>query len=241
MNKKKTALLVSAASLVLLICVILELLFTGVLHINNPSKKKYPIRGVDVSHYQGEVDWDRLKEENIQFAYLKATEGSKHKDEQFDKNWSDAQCVDLRMGAYHFFSLDSPSTDQAENYCSTVTPVKKMLPPVVDVEPYGNYKDPTLLDREKMIVELDAYLKSVELFYGMKPVIYTTEEWWPVLQETFDDYDLWIRDVYRKPDPTVKWTFWQYSNRHVLSGYSGNERYIDMNVFCGSEEEFDKY
>lgn len=191
MKKKKTVLLVSAASLVLLICVITALLFTGVLHINNPSKKKYPIRGVDVSHYQGEVDWDRLKEENIQFAYIKATEGSKHKDEQFDKNWSDAQCVDLRIGAYHFFSLDSPGADQAENFCSTVTPVEKMLP--------------------------------------------------PVLQETFDDYDLWIRDVYRKPDPTVKWTFWQYSNRHVLSGYSGNERYIDMNVFCGSEEEFDKY
>ena len=145
----------------------MALLYTGVLQINNPSKKKYPIRGVDVSHYQGEVD------------------------EQFDKKWSDAQCVDLRIGAYHFFSLDSPGTDQAENFCSTVTPVEKMLP--------------------------------------------------PVLQETFDDYDLWIRDVYRKPDPTVKWTFWQYSNRHVLSGYSGNERYIDMNVFCGSEEEFDKY
>ena len=109
----------------------MALFYTGVLQINNPSKKKYPIRGVDVSHYQ------------------------------------------------------------AENFCSTVTPVEKMLP--------------------------------------------------PVLQETFDDYDLWIRDVYRKPDPTVKWTFWQYSNRHVLSGYSGNERYIDMNVFCGSEEEFDKY
>ena len=136
----------------------MALFYTGVLHINNPSKKKYPIRGDDVYHYQGEVD------------------------EQFDKNWSDAQCVDLRIGAYHFFSLDSPGTDQAENFCSTVTPVEKMLPPVVDVEPYGNYKD-----------------------------------------------------------PTVKWTFWQYSNRHVLSGYSGNERYIDMNVFCGSEEEFDKY
>jgi len=75
MKKKKTVLLVSAASLVLLICVITALLFTGVLHINNPSKKKYPIRGVDVSHYQGEVDWDRLKEENIQFAYIKSDRG----------------------------------------------------------------------------------------------------------------------------------------------------------------------
>lgn len=241
MKRKIIIPIVAVAALVLLICVTLALLYTGVLHINNPSKEKYPIRGVDVSHYQGEVDWNRLQQENIQFAYIKATEGSTHKDEQFDKNWSDAQGTDLRIGAYHFFSLDSPGADQAENFCSTVTAVEKMLPPVVDVEPYGNYKDPALLDQEKMIAELDVYLKSVESFYGLKPIIYTTEEWWPVLQEEFSGYDLWIRDVYKKPNSKIKWTFWQYSNRHVLSGYSGNERYIDMNVFCGSEEEFNAY
>ena len=60
------------------------LLFFGVLHINNPSAKEYPIRGVDVSSYQGEVDWDTLSEQNISFAYIKATEGSSYKDDRFD-------------------------------------------------------------------------------------------------------------------------------------------------------------
>ncbi|SDB13802.1 lysozyme [Pseudobutyrivibrio sp. YE44] len=200
--------------------------------------KTHPIRGVDVSHYQGEIDWDQLAKEDIQFAYIKATEGSSNKDEQFDENWSGAQATNLRIGAYHFFSLDSPGADQAKNFCKNVNAIDGMLPPVVDIEPYGKYRDPNQLDQEKMISELDAYLKSVESFYGIKPVIYTTEEWWPVLQEDFNDYNLWIRDVYGKPDSSIKWTFWQYSNRHVLKGYSGTERYIDMNVFYGEEKEF---
>ncbi len=228
-------------ALFFLACMAMIFLYTGVIHINNPSKKKYPIRGVDVSHYQGEIDWDQLQEENIQFAYIKATEGSRSKDEQFDKNWQEAQGRSLRIGAYHFFSLDSSGTDQAENFCSTVTVVDGMLPPVVDIEPYGKYNDVEQIDQEKMITELNAYLKSIESFYGVRPVIYTTEKWWSMLQEEFNDYNLWIRDVYSKPSPSLDWTFWQYSNRHVLSGYCGIERYIDMNVYCGSEEEFYAY
>ena len=61
------------------------------------------------------------------------------------------------------------------------------------------------------------------------------------MRERFADYDIWIRSVYGKPDASVKWTFWQFSNRHVLDGYSGTERYIDMNVFSGSEADFYDY
>ena len=241
MEQLKRKILLSFVALVLLICLAMILLYYGVIHINNPSKKKYPIKGVDVSHYQGEIDWDKLSKEDIKFAYIKATEGSQHKDEQFDENWSKAQNTDLRIGAYHFFSLDSFGTDQAQNFCNTVTVVSKMLPPVVDVEPYGRYRNLSDTDKEKMIEELQIYLQSVESFYKVKPVIYTTNEWWDVLKNKFSDYDLWIRDVYGKPDSSLNWTFWQYSNRHVLSGYSGTERYIDMNVFCGDEKEFYAY
>ncbi|WP_026503826.1 GH25 family lysozyme [Butyrivibrio sp. NC3005] len=241
MEQLKRKILLSIVALVLLICLAMILLYYGVIHINNPSKKKYPIKGVDVSHYQGEIDWDKLSKEDIKFAYIKATEGSQHKDEQFDENWSKAQNTDLRIGAYHFFSFDSSGTDQAQNFCNTVTVASKMLPPVVDVEPYGRYINLSDTDKEKMIEELQIYLQSVESFYKVKPVIYTTNEWWDVLKNKFSDYDLWIRDVYGKPDSSLNWTFWQYSNRHVLSGYSGTERYIDMNVFCGDEKEFYAY
>ena len=237
----KKKILIAIISLILLAGLLCVLFYFGVLHINNPSRAKYPVRGVDVSHHQGEIDWDKLSQEDISFAFIKATEGSKYKDEQFDKNWSEAAATDLRIGAYHFFSLDSAGAAQAENFCNTVKPVKDMLPPVVDVEPYGNYNDPGQLDAEKMLTELGAFIEGVESHYGLKPIIYTTEEWLPVLQDQFGDYDLWIRDVYGKPDPSIKWTLWQYSNRHVLSGYAGTERYIDMNVFYGDEEEFKAY
>ncbi len=241
MKRKRSLLLLTIVLVLFILCLTMVLLYTGVIHINNPSKKKYPVRGVDVSHYQGDIDWNRLKEEPIRFAYIKATEGSQHKDEQFDKNWTEAQKTGLRIGAYHFFSLDSPGLTQAENFSKNVAAVEGMLPPVVDVEPYGNYNDPNHLDKEKMFKELDDFLKSIESFYGIKPVIYTTEEWWAVLKEEFGGYDLWLRDVYGKPGSSVNWTFWQYSNRHLLSGYSGTERFIDMNVFCGDEQEFYAY
>ncbi|SDA66049.1 lysozyme [Butyrivibrio sp. INlla18] len=240
----KKKILISAAALVILAALMgltAGLFYFGVLHINNPSKRKYPIRGVDVAHYQGVVDWEVLSKEDISFAYIKATEGSSSVDEQFEKNWNEAQNTDLRIGAYHFFSLDSSGATQAENFCKTVTPVPGMLPPVVDVEPYGGYREPDMLDKDKMLAELGDFLDGVETCYSMKPVIYTTEEWLPVIQERFADYDVWIRNVYGKPDPSINWTFWQYSNRHVLSGYYGTERYIDMNVFYGDEETFSAY
>ena len=83
--KKK---IIIASILVILFAIIsVFLLYIGIIHINNPSKKRYPIRGVDVSHYQGEIDWDILSKEDISFAYIKATEGSSSKDETFDYNW----------------------------------------------------------------------------------------------------------------------------------------------------------
>ena len=237
--KKK---IIIASILVILFAIIsVFLLYIGIIHINNPSKKRYPIRGVDVSHYQGEIDWDILSKEDISFAYIKATEGSSSKDERFDYNWKNAQRTGLRIGAYHFFSLDSSGTGQAENFCSTVDAVDNMLPPVVVVERYGNYSNTEQLDKEKMLAELGDFMNSVEAYYGKRPVIYTTEEWLSVIQEEFDDYDVWIRDVYGKPDPSINWSFWQFSNRHVMAGYSGTERYIDMNVFYGDEETFLKY
>ena len=238
---KKTTITVSIIVLILITCIMLMLVYTGGIHLNNPSKKDYPVRGVDVSHYQGEIDWEQLSKEDISFAFIKATEGSQHIDNQFNKNWSEAQKTDLRIGAYHFFSLDSSGAEQAKHFCNTVPIIENMLPPVVDIEPYGDYKDNNNLDEEAMISGLADYLKNVEDYYSMRPIIYTTEEWYAILQDDFSEYDIWIRSVYKKPDSSINWTFWQYSNRHRLSGYSGKESYIDMNVFNGSIEEFIDY
>lgn len=76
--------------------------------------------GVDISSYQGNVDMEKLKEQNIKFVYIKATEGSSHQDEMFAANWDNAKKAGIHNGAYHFFSYDSPGSDQAENFIKTV-------------------------------------------------------------------------------------------------------------------------
>ena len=226
-------------SVITVICITAAaLLYFGITQINHPPKDKYPIRGVDVSEYQGDIDWSVLSNQDIDFAFIKATEGSSYTDEHFYENWENATKTDLRIGAYHFFSLESSGKSQAEHFLDTVQFVPNMLPPVVDVEPYGEYRD----IGSDNISELKNWLTVTEEYYGVKPIIYTTSKWYKKqIKDSFPDYDIWIRSVYSKPNKDVNWIFWQYSNRMNLDGYDGEEKYIDMNVFCGSAEEFLDY
>ena len=220
----------------------LILLFCGVIHINNPDSKKYPVVGVDVSSYQGKIDWKTLASQNISFAFIKATEGSSFIDACFETNWADASKTDLRIGAYHFFSFESPGETQADLFCGTVTAVDNMLPPVIDVEYYGKYKSKEDINISDIKTELRVLVDRMMAAYGMKPIIYASKEAYnTIIKEDFSDCDLWIRSVYSEVNGDIHWTFWQYSNRHVLQGYSGEERFIDMNVFFGTVDEFTSY
>lgn len=216
------------------------LIYSGVIQLNRPSMQAYPVRGVDVSHYQGNIDWDALQSQGIMFAYIKATEGSSHEDSTFQTNWKNVVQTDLRAGAYHFFSFESSGLEQAENFIGAVSAIDHMLPPVVDVEPYGSFK--TIKDTPEADAELKAWINRVEAEYGMRPVIYTTEAFYKdFIAAKFGGYDIWIRSVYKSPANSIHWKFWQYSNRMRLKGYDGEERYIDMNAFNGSIEDFYSY
>ena len=228
-----SSLLTAAAAAVLLGVLFLN----GVLQFNTPSKERYPVRGVDVSHYQGKIDWEVLSAQGISFAYIKATEGSSSTDERFPENWSGAGSTGLRIGAYHFFSFESAGKTQAENFISAVEPVPGMLPPAADVEPYGAFDEVT----PEVLNELSIWLADVEARYGMKPVIYTTAGYYGTIREAFPEHDIWLRSVYGKPSGKTAWTFWQYSDRTRLNGYDGDEAFIDMNVFAGTEAEFKAY
>ena len=214
--------------------------YFGYYHVNGFRASRYPIHGVDVSHYQGEIDWDVLSAQDIQFAYIKATEGSSHVDDRFEENYREAKQTGLRVGAYHFFSFDSPGATQAEHFIGTVEVFDGMLPPVVDVEFYGN-KEANPPEPEEVRPQLQAYLDAVEEAYGMRPVIYATYESWELyIENQFDEYPLWIRDIWKQPGTSVDWTFWQYTNRGRLKGFTGKESYVDLNVFKGSCEEWER-
>ena len=243
MKKADKILFLSMAVVLLSVAIYGFLLYKGILFLNNPSLAEFPVRGVDVSSYQGEINWELLASQNIQFAFIKATEGSSHVDSRFAENYSRAAETDLRIGAYHFFSYDSRGSTQADNFISVVYPIEGMLPPVVDVEFYGD-KEKNLPDQETTQVELSVLLLALEDYYGIKPIIYVTEKSHRIfISGSFDDYDIWIRSVFSKPACELgsNWTFWQYADRAQLEGYSGEERFIDMNIFHGTEEEFQLY
>ena len=139
------------------------------------------------------------------------------------------------MGAYHFFSFDSPAETQAGHFIETVHAFDGMLPPVVDFEFYGD-KQASPPPVEPTVQQLWAMLGKLEQHYGMTPVLYATEETYRMyLEGRFDEYPLWIRNVTGRPDTDRDWLFWQYSNRGRLDGYTGDERFIDLNVFAGDE------
>lgn len=232
--KKK---IIIAWIIILLVMTLLVSVGLRKVKVNTLFAKNYPVQGIDVSHYQGDIAWEVLQKQNIDLAYIKATEGSSHVDEKFEENWKNAALTSLKTGAYHFFSFDSEGETQAENFIQTVGSLKGKLLPVIDVEYYGDkFKNPP--DKEKVIKELKDMCACLELEYGVKPMLYTTNKvYHKYLKGEFDfeEYPLWIRDVYFTPDITIQdeWTLWQYSDTSILEGYSGSEKYIDVNVFNG--------
>ncbi len=242
-HKRKLALLGVAAGALAAAALLISLLRAGVLHFNYPTREDFPVRGVDVSVYQGEIDWPLLAGQGVDFAFIKATEGSGMQDSRFADNWAGVRRTHLRAGAYHFFSYDSPGESQAANFIRTVPVTPGALPPVVDVEFYGKrIRDPAT--REETDAILQPMLAALEAHYGQKPILYATYKAYMLyLKDAYPDNPIWIRDVYRYPrlPDRREWTFWQYTARMRLPGYKGPERFIDMNAFNGTLAEFEAF
>ena len=215
---------------------ILCLFYLGILWFNMPSRKNYPVRGIDVSHHQGSIDWEKVKSAGIDFVFIKATEGVKSKDEFFSRNWKNAKKAGLKVGAYHFFSFRSSGKAQAGNFLSMVPDETSMLPPVIDLEFVGNSK---LIPADKIICEeLKKYIDEIESRYHLQPVFYLTRDSYEkFFRGRFEKYQVWIRDIFFKPSlPDEKsWLFWQYSCFGRVDGIQG---YVDVNIFNGNWNNF---
>lgn len=149
----------------------------------------------------------------------------------------------MRIGAYHFFSYDSGGDTQAENFINTVPKTDNMLPPVIDLEFYGN-KEENPPTRDSVTEQLEILIQKLTEHYGMTPIIYATEKSYSLyVSNAYPNCDIWIRNVICSPklSDDREWTFWQYTNREQLNGYNGSEKFIDFNVFNGTEDEFSHY
>ncbi len=209
----------------------------GVIWLHDPDPVRYPVRGIDVSHHQGAIEWSAVGARRIDFAFIKATEGGDHVDSRFAENWRGAASAGIARGAYHFFTLCRAGSEQARNFISIVPRENGALPPVVDLEYEGNCRN-----RPAEFVVLDeikAFLDAVERRYGVRPILYVTREFYDRhLRGALPGYRIWLRAVYERPvlPDGRAWDFWQYSSRGRVAGIDGR---VDLNVFRGTRREFD--
>ncbi|MGA2637254.1 GH25 family lysozyme [Methylocella sp.] len=205
-----------------------------------PSPADYEVHGIDVSKYQGDIDWDSVRASGVQFAWIKATEGGDRVDEKFAQNWASAKAAGIPRGAYHFAYWCRPAEEQAAWFTRNVPNDPDALPPVLDVEWNGQSKTcPKKLPREEAIAQMKVILAAMEQAYGKRPVIYTAIDFHrDVMQGEFNDYAIWVRSV--KCNPALKygdrkWRFWQHTAEGRVAGIKGN---VDRNAFNGSAKDW---
>ncbi len=191
-----------------------------------PNRQLHPVRGIDVSHHQGLIDWSQVAQDDVSFVYMKATEGGDFIDPRFQQNWSDSRDAGIARGAYHFFTFCRPAALQAANYIATVPKDKAALPPALDLEYMGNCRArPTV---EEMREEINTWLDLVESHYGEKAALYVTREfYYAYLKPSGITRRMWLRSLARPPSYGPDWTIWQYHNRGRVQGINGP---VDLNV-----------
>jgi lysozyme len=198
----------------------------------------HSVIGIDVSHHQGVIDWPRVAQAGVQFAYIKATEGGDFADKRFRENWKGAETAGIPRGAYHFFTQCRSGEEQARNFISVVPRDPVALPPALDAEHMGSCRDAKA--RFDPVAEIEAFLRIVEAHFGCRPLVYTTPEFErSFLREWRSPAAFWVRSVYLPPFyKRDRWVFWQYHNAGRRDGISGA---VDLNAFRGGAEEFARF
>lgn len=199
------------------------------------SKHKNKAIGIDVSEYQGNINWQKVKwiDEvyEINFVLIRATAGNDRVDAQFEKNWENAKNKKMIRGAYHYYRPNENSLEQANFFIKNVKLKKGDLPPVLDIE-----KLPKNQSLDSLKVGLKRWLLRVENYFGVKPIIYSGDKYFTTfLEKQFSDYTFWIAN-YSVFDEEIdkSWQFWQFTENANVDGIKGN---VDLNIFNGTKTQ----
>ena len=198
----------------------------------------YQVHGIDISHYQGDVDWSKLEQTRegqfpVRFIFMKSTEGGDYADRRFLANFDSAKAHGFIRGAYHFYNPKTDAAKQADFFINSVKLEPGDLPPVLDIEKKGK-------DKKKLQQDLKIWLRKIENHYGVKPIIYASYKFRTsyLNDSVFDSYPYWIAHYYVD---SVKyqgeWKFWQHTDVGTLPGIDGK---VDLNIFNGTYPELSK-
>lgn len=198
--------------------------------------ERYPIRGIDVSKHNGVIDYNKVADAGYSFVFVKATEGATFVDSNFYTNCRKASDAGLIVGAYHFFRSNREGDVQAHNFIKAIKRVELDMPLVVDVEDWGNYN---IVSEAEFNSRLRAMVKTLKQ-EGYKVMIYTNGDGYrKYYKPNFEGEYLWLCKL-SDPDSvtTAGHKFQQFSHWGRVAGIKGD---VDLNVFMGSEREWDKW
>lgn len=198
-----------------------------------PSGTTLP--GIDVSHYQGAINWTSVRSAGILFAYAKATEGLTFTDSQFTNNWSGMKTAGVIRGAYLYFHSNVDPTTEANHFLSVVGPIQPGdLPPMLDVEVTDSQSAAVI------VANLNSCAARLEAVTGRAPVIYTSPAFWTsaIGSTSFSALPLWVANwgvtCPSMPVGWTNWAIWQYSDTGSVTGITGS---VDLDEFNGTTSD----
>jgi len=201
---------------------------------------RYPVHGIDISKWQGEIDWNEVRKAGVAFAFMKATEGGDHTDSRYESYWRGARSAGIAHAPYHFYYFCRPAREQAAWFIANVSRESVQMPPVLDVEWNHASKNCTSRpDPETVRTEMKIWMDIVGAHYGKRPIIYTPVDFHREnLDGHFKGYQFWLRSVAAHPQdiyPDHPWTLWQYTGTGIMPGIKGN---TDINAFAGTKTQW---
>lgn len=190
------------------------------------------LSGIDVSHYQGTVDWPTVAANGISFAFAKASDGITYVDPQWTNNVTNATAAGVPIGGYHFYEPNDDPISQADHFLSVLGDDPGQLPPVVDLE-----KSPASGSEDSYLNDVISFLQAVQSQSNCQPIVYASRSFWTeYLASGLSDYPLWLAEYATTPNPPdgKTWLFWQNSQNGTVSGIDGA---VDLDVFSGSPSD----
>lgn len=202
--------------------------------IPEPSRSQYPIRGIDISAHNGTVDFARVASDGIEFALIKATEGSSFKDPRFLPNYRAARRAGMTVGAYHFFRFDVDGKIQALNFINSIGRLSLDMPVAIDIEEWANPGD---IPTDVILNRLDQLISHLS-DSGLRVMLYSNKNGHHrFLKGRSTSLPLWICSIPESPSD-IDWHIWQYTHRGRVDGVKGS---VDINVYNGSAEEWNDW
>lgn len=201
-----------------------------------------PVQGLDVSRYQGRINFASARNAGTRFVFMKGTEGSDYIDPNFRENWRRARRAGMPHGAYHFMTWCSLAREQAAWFVQNIPADNDALPPVLDLEWNHGSSCKKKFSREDTLEKVRVMLAAMEAHTGKMPIIYTDITFHKdVLEGEAFDNAFWLRSTAAVPHRRYKgrdWTFWQWTQTGTMPGIKGE---VDRNSFYGSEAEWVRF